>query len=194
MGSSLGIIGMKLIKEPIKINMLIKIISFFVNNKKIGSLTLILSLIKTFFLGFNIVNLFFYVEFINKFIDRMYYLEHGKLFKLVLSFIRMLKIKKLTEVIGKKVYTDTGDYFGEIEESNLVENKVESWRIRVVGSMGSFLGGARGVIIPHQFVRAIGDVVLISRSSLPLSESNSEVQDTVDLSGSSERPMERSIM
>jgi len=94
----------------------------------------------------------------------------------------MLKIKKLTDVIGKKVYTDTGDYFGEVEESNLVENKVESWRIKVVSSMGSFLGGARGVIIPHQFVRAIGDVVIVSRASLPLDESNTEVQETVDLS------------
>jgi sporulation protein YlmC with PRC-barrel domain len=94
----------------------------------------------------------------------------------------MLKIKKLTDVIGKKVYTDTGDYFGEVEESNLVENKVESWRIKVVSSMASFLGGARGVIIPHQFVRAIGDVVIISRASLPLDESNTEVQETVDLS------------
>ena len=97
----------------------------------------------------------------------------------------MLKIKRLTEVIGKKVYTDAGDYFGEIEESNLVENKVESWRIRVVGNVGSFLGGAKGVIIPHQFVRAVGDVVIISKSSLPLDESNSEVQETVDLSQSS---------
>jgi len=109
-------------------------------------------------------------------------LEYAKLFKLLLVFLMMLKIKKLTDVIGKKVYTDTGDYFGEVEESNLVENKVESWRIRVVSSMGSFLGGARGVIIPHQFVRAIGDVLIISRASLPLDESNTEVQDTVDLS------------
>jgi len=109
-------------------------------------------------------------------------LQYGKLFKLVLVLIGMLKIKKLTDVIGKKVYTDTGDYFGEVEESNLVENRVDSWRIRVVSSMASFLGGARGVIIPHQFVRAIGDVVIISKSSLPLDESNAEVQETVDLS------------
>ena len=99
----------------------------------------------------------------------------------------MLKIKRLTEIIGKKVYTDTGDYFGEIEESNLVENKVESWRIKVVSSMANFLGGARGVIIPHQFVRAIGDVVIISRSSLPLDESNTEVSETVDLSEDEEK-------
>ena len=94
----------------------------------------------------------------------------------------MLKIKKVSEIIGKKVYTDTGDYFGEVEESNLIENKVDSWRIRVAGSMGHFLGGARGVIIPHQFVKAIGDVVIVSRGSLPLEEGESTVGDTVDLS------------
>ncbi len=94
----------------------------------------------------------------------------------------MLKIKKVTEVIGKKVFTDNGDYFGEVEECNLAENKIESWRIRIVSSMGSFLGGARGVIIPHQFIRAIGDVVIISRSSLPLEEGEETIEETVDLS------------
>ncbi|MEK6830775.1 MAG: PRC-barrel domain-containing protein [Nanoarchaeota archaeon] len=97
----------------------------------------------------------------------------------------MLKIKKITEIIGKKVYTDGGDYFGEVEEANLVENKVESWRIRIVGSIGAFLGGARGVIIPHQFVRAIGDVIVISKSSLPLEE-ESMGEETVDFSGQAE--------
>jgi sporulation protein YlmC with PRC-barrel domain len=98
----------------------------------------------------------------------------------------MLKIKKVTDVIGRKVYTDTGDYFGEIEEANLIENKVDSWRIRIASSMGSFLGGARGVIIPHQFVRAVGDVVLVSRASLPLEEGEEAVEQTVDLSEDSD--------
>lgn len=93
----------------------------------------------------------------------------------------MLKIKKITEVIGKRVYTDTGDFFGEIEEANLAENKIEGWRIRVIRSVGSFLGGARGVIIPHQFVRAIGDVVIISRANLPLDEEILS-EETIDLS------------
>jgi len=92
----------------------------------------------------------------------------------------MLKIKKITDIIGKKVYTDTGDFFGEVEETNLIENKVEGWRIRIASSMGQFLGGARGVIIPHQFVKAIGDVVIVSRASLPLDETET-VEDTVDL-------------
>lgn len=94
----------------------------------------------------------------------------------------MLKIKKVSETIGRKVYTDTGDYFGEIEEANLIENKVDSWRIRIANSMGSFLGGARGVIIPHQFVKAVGDIVVVSRASLPLEEGDETVQQTVDLS------------
>ena len=94
----------------------------------------------------------------------------------------MLKIKKISETIGRKVYTDTGDYFGEVEEANLIENKVDSWRIRIASSMGSFLGGARGVIIPHQFVKAIGDVVVVSRASLPLEEGEDTVEETVDLS------------
>ncbi len=94
----------------------------------------------------------------------------------------MLKIKKVTEVIGKKVYTDTGDFFGEVEESNLVENKIDSWRIRVTSSMISFLGGARGVIIPHQFVKSIGDVVVVSRANLPLEEGEETIEETVDLS------------
>ena len=91
----------------------------------------------------------------------------------------MLKVKKITDVIGKRAYTDTGDFFGEVEESNLIENKVDSWRIRISSSMGNFLGGARGVIIPHQFVKAVGDVVIVSRASLPLDEGDENVEETV---------------
>ena len=82
----------------------------------------------------------------------------------------MLKIIKISEVIGKKVFTDAGDFFGEVEESNLVENKIDGWRIIVGGGMGSFLGGAKGVIVPHQFVKAIGDVFVINRGALPVRE------------------------
>jgi len=107
---------------------------------------------------------------------------HRKVFKAIRVFLTMLKIKKVTEVIGRKVYTDTGDYFGEIEEANLIENRVDSWRIRVASSMGNFLGGARGVIIPHQFVKAIGDIVVVSKANLPLEEGEETIEETVDLS------------
>lgn len=79
----------------------------------------------------------------------------------------MLRIKKLSEAIGKHVYTSEGDYFGQVEEVTIVDNKVEGWRIKVGPSAMGALGGARGVIIPHQFVKAIGDVFIITKTSLP---------------------------
>ncbi len=79
----------------------------------------------------------------------------------------MLKIKKVSEVMNKHVYTAEGEYFGQVEDVNLMDNKVDGWKIRVNGSFVSSLGGARGVIIPHQFVKAIGDVFVITGSSIP---------------------------
>ena len=76
--------------------------------------------------------------------------------------------------MGQKVYTDSGEYFGEIEEANISENKIEGWRIKVGGSVISLIGGARGVIIPHQFVKAISDVFLINKTALPSPDSESD--------------------
>ena len=85
-----------------------------------------------------------------------------------------MRVKKVTDVIGTKVYTDSGDFFGEIEEANLQENKIDGWRIKVGGSITSLIGGARGVIIPHQFIRAISDIVIINKSALPGTDSSIE--------------------
>ena len=89
----------------------------------------------------------------------------------------MLKIKKLSEVVGKKVFTDSGDLFGIVEEVNLVDNKVDGWRIVVSrdSSMSSVLGGARGVIVPQQFLKAIGDILIISKNAVPLKEDDEEM-------------------
>lgn len=98
----------------------------------------------------------------------------------------MLRIKNLSEVIGKKVYTSDGDFFGQVEEVNLVDNKIEGWRIRVGSGFAGTLGGARGVIIPHQFVKAIGDVVVVNKGSLPVREESMDISGD----GSGEQMME----
>jgi len=85
-----------------------------------------------------------------------------------------MRVKKVTDVLGMKVYTDSGDFFGEIEEANLHENKVDGWRIKVGGSITSLIGGARGVIIPHKFVKAISDVFIINKGALPSVDSDLE--------------------
>lgn len=79
----------------------------------------------------------------------------------------MLKIKKVSDVIGKKVFTDEGNFFGEIEEVNLVNNRIESWRIKLKSGLNSIFSGARGVIIPHSYVRSIGDVFVVSQAAIP---------------------------
>lgn len=105
---------------------------------------------------------------------------NGKVFKEVFA-ISFMRIKKISEVIGTKVYTDSGDFFGEIEEANLQENKLDGWRIRVGSSVSSVIGGARGVIIPHRFVRAISDIIIINKGALPMqSESEMDLANELD--------------
>lgn len=82
----------------------------------------------------------------------------------------MLKIKRLSEVMGIKVYSDSGDLFGVVEEVNLVDNKVDGWRIVVAreSGMAQALGGARGIVVPHQFIKAIGNIIIINRNAIPV--------------------------
>ena len=91
-----------------------------------------------------------------------------------------MRIKKITEVLGTKVYTDSGDFFGQIEEANIHENKIDGWRIKVGGGVASLIGGAKGVIVPHQFVKAISDIFIISKVALP-SQEQGDYLDSEDI-------------
>jgi sporulation protein YlmC with PRC-barrel domain len=98
----------------------------------------------------------------------------------------MLKIKKISAMLGKRVFTDAGDLFGEVDEVILAENKIDSWRIRVSKEMSRNLNGARGIIVPHQFVKAIGDVFVINGTNLPIADrEDMSEEDTMDLSKTS---------
>lgn len=91
----------------------------------------------------------------------------------------MLRIKKVTDILGRNAYTDVGDFLGQVEEVNLTENKIEGWRIRISGEMSHLIGGARGIIIPHQFVKAIGDIFIVNKSSLPMGE-ETEIEEPTE--------------
>lgn len=81
----------------------------------------------------------------------------------------MLKMKRISEVYDMKVYTDGGDFFGIVEECVASQNKVVGWKIKAVKSsfLSRVLGSARGVIVPHQMVRSIGDIMIISKGAVP---------------------------
>lgn len=75
-----------------------------------------------------------------------------------------------------RVFTDNGDYFGDIEEAILTTNKVFGWRIKATKNsfLNKVLGSAKGVIVPHQLVKAIGDIMIINKTAIPSYEGDSE--------------------
>ena len=81
----------------------------------------------------------------------------------------MLKMKKITESYDMRVFTDNGGYFGDVEEAILTSTRVSGWRVR--STKGSFLskvlGSAKGVIVPHQLVKSMGDIMIISKAAVP---------------------------
>ena len=84
----------------------------------------------------------------------------------------MLKTRKVTEVFNVPVYTDEGYYYGDIEEVILQGNRVYGWRVKATknSQLTRLLTGAKGATIPHQLVKAVGDIMIISRNALPAEE------------------------
>jgi len=81
----------------------------------------------------------------------------------------MLKMRKVTESYDMRVFTDSGDYFGDVEEAILTSNKVFGWRVRASKNsyLAKVLGSAKGVIVPHQLVKAVGDIMIINKTAIP---------------------------
>jgi sporulation protein YlmC with PRC-barrel domain len=84
----------------------------------------------------------------------------------------MLKLKELSKTYGLKVFTDLGEYFGEIEEVIIQNNKIFGWKIKSTRDsyLSKTISGAKGVIVPHQLVKATGDVMIISKAAIPSGE------------------------
>jgi|TARA_B100001964_G_C14160802_1_gene566598 sporulation protein YlmC with PRC-barrel domain len=93
----------------------------------------------------------------------------------------MLQMRKVSETFGMKVFTDEGHYFGDIEEAVITQTKIHGWRVAAVrGSyLSKILGNAKGVVVPHQLVKAMGDIVIISRNAVP-AHPDEEVEVTAE--------------
>ena len=81
----------------------------------------------------------------------------------------MLRTKRVTESYDMRVFTDTGDYFGDVEEVILTQTKIIGWRVRASRNsvLSKLLGSAKGVVVPHQLVKSVGDVMIISKAAMP---------------------------
>lgn len=93
----------------------------------------------------------------------------------------MLKTRKITDVFGMRVFTDEGYFYGEVEETIFQSNRVYGWRVRATknSQLSRVLSGAKGATVPHQLVKSIGDIMIISRSALP-AEEEAPQEETVE--------------
>jgi len=84
----------------------------------------------------------------------------------------MLKIKQITDAFDMQVFTDTGDYFGDVDEAVIAGNKISGWRIKATRSsfLTKILGTAKGVVIPHHLVKAVGDIMIVAKAAVPAYE------------------------
>ena len=85
-------------------------------------------------------------------------------------------MKKISEMYGMKVFTESGDFFGTVEEVIIIKSRVYGWKILSEKNsiLSRFLGNVKGVIVPHNLVKAIQDIIIISDSAVP---SNKQEED-----------------
>lgn len=89
----------------------------------------------------------------------------------------MIKVRNVTDVHEMSVYTDEGAFFGIVEETIIDDTKVAGWKVKASkGSvLGRILGGAKGVIVPHQLVKSIDNIMIVSKTAVPsLTDSEEE--------------------
>ena len=88
-------------------------------------------------------------------------------------------MKKVSETYDIRVFTDAGDYFGDVEDSIVQGNKVSGWKIKSTKNsfLSRVLGSAKGVIVPHQLVKAVGDIIIIAKSAVPTGSSSEENEE-----------------
>ena len=85
----------------------------------------------------------------------------------------MIRFKRISQTNGMMVFVENGDNFGKVEEALVSMRKVVAWKIRATER--SVLdkifksGGAsgKGVIVPHNMIKAIGDIMIISKAAIP---------------------------
>ncbi|MCD6464445.1 hypothetical protein J7L02_02905 [Candidatus Woesearchaeota archaeon] len=81
----------------------------------------------------------------------------------------MLRLRHVTETYDMKVFTEEGDYFGDVEEPLISGNRISGWKVRATKNsfLAKVLGSLKGVIVPHPLVKAIGDIMIISKTAVP---------------------------
>ena len=90
----------------------------------------------------------------------------------------MLKLREISKMYGIRVYTDQGEYFGDVDEVIIQNNRIFGWKIKATRNsyLSNTISGAKGVIVPHQLVKASGDIIIISKAAIPSTAETEEAE------------------
>ncbi len=74
--------------------------------------------------------------------------------------------QEITSLVGREVYSNNGVFVGEVEDIKL-DLGTEIVTGLALGDpneelFGTEVQGARGVLVPYRWVRAVGDVILVN--------------------------------
>lgn len=86
-----------------------------------------------------------------------------------------LNIKRISETAKSKIYTEDGYFLGEVEDAIIMGNKIYGWKIRVLDP-DLVRRGIKGIIAPHQLIKAMGQIWIISRAVYSV-KSEEEVEE-----------------
>lgn len=84
----------------------------------------------------------------------------------------MLRMKRISEMYDMKVFTENGDFVGLVEESIISSTTITGWK--VIATKDSLiqksLGKVKGIIVPHNMIYTIGDIMIISQNIIRVEE------------------------
>jgi len=74
-----------------------------------------------------------------------------------------VKFRKISSTYKAKVYTEDGYFLGEVEDAIISGNKIYGWKIKVERN-DLLRKNVKGLIVPHQLVRAMGEIWIVSKA------------------------------
>jgi len=81
----------------------------------------------------------------------------------------MLELKRISAVYGMKIFTESGDFFGMVEEVVIINKRIDTWRI--TGEKNSLVSklikDTKGVLVSHKLIKAIGEIIIVYDAVIP---------------------------
>jgi sporulation protein YlmC with PRC-barrel domain len=93
-----------------------------------------------------------------------------------------VNVKSLTEMFEKDVFTERGVYCGKVDDVKVDLDKFRMKAVAIEAVKGSYLaemvGRKKGIIIPYDMIRSIGDIVIIKHITAPVAKEEEEKEKT----------------